>query len=226
MADISAFSRSPAAIEPGAATGLPALDATAEGKPPQVAASTTTHTSQDKDLCASIIAWAMEANPSPMLAAAQVLAFTVIGGIAGRSFNIEGTGPNQYYHLIAPSGTGKGMVLSGFGKLFAEAAKNAPAILDLKGPGNLASGAGILTWLNEAIYPIAVCVFDEWGSDIEEMANPRNPNGRASRSRIYELIQSGDLDTVKVGRATLVQYASLKALTGNMPVAGEPVRPD
>lgn len=36
-----------------------------------------------------------------------------------------------------------------------------------------------------------------------------------SRSRIYELIQSGDLDTVKVGRATLVQYASLKALTAS-----------
>ena len=34
-----------------------------------------------------------------------------------------------------------------------------------------------------------------------------------SRSRIYELIQSGDLDTVKVGRATLIQYQSLKALT-------------
>jgi excisionase family DNA binding protein len=34
-----------------------------------------------------------------------------------------------------------------------------------------------------------------------------------SRSRIYELIQSGDLDTVKVGRATLIQYQSLKSLT-------------
>lgn len=33
-----------------------------------------------------------------------------------------------------------------------------------------------------------------------------------SRSRIYELIQSGDLEIVKVGRTTLVQYASLKAL--------------
>ena len=33
-----------------------------------------------------------------------------------------------------------------------------------------------------------------------------------SRSRIYELIQSGDLEIVKVGRATLVQYGSLKAL--------------
>lgn len=35
-----------------------------------------------------------------------------------------------------------------------------------------------------------------------------------SRSRIYELIQSGDLETVKVGRATLVQFGSLKALVG------------
>lgn len=35
-----------------------------------------------------------------------------------------------------------------------------------------------------------------------------------SRSRLYELIQSGDLETVKVGRCTLIQYRSLKALTG------------
>lgn len=41
-----------------------------------------------------------------------------------------------------------------------------------------------------------------------------------SRSRIYELIQSGDLGIVKVGRATLVQYASLKALV----VAGTGIR--
>jgi excisionase family DNA binding protein len=34
-----------------------------------------------------------------------------------------------------------------------------------------------------------------------------------SRSRIYELIQSGDLDVVKVGRATLIKYPSLKELT-------------
>lgn len=33
-----------------------------------------------------------------------------------------------------------------------------------------------------------------------------------SRSRIYELIVSGDLEVVKVGRSTLVLYESLKAL--------------
>lgn len=38
-----------------------------------------------------------------------------------------------------------------------------------------------------------------------------------SRSRIYELIQTGDLGTVKVGRATLVNYESLKALTAIRP---------
>lgn len=35
-----------------------------------------------------------------------------------------------------------------------------------------------------------------------------------SRSRLYELIQSGDLETVKVGRSTLIPYRSLKSLTG------------
>ena len=33
-----------------------------------------------------------------------------------------------------------------------------------------------------------------------------------SRSRIYELIIAGNLETVKVGRATLVRYDSLKNL--------------
>ncbi|WP_188645580.1 helix-turn-helix domain-containing protein [Tsuneonella deserti] len=35
-----------------------------------------------------------------------------------------------------------------------------------------------------------------------------------SRSRLYELIQSGDLETVKVGRCTLIPFRSLRALTG------------
>ncbi|MFZ2982909.1 MAG: helix-turn-helix domain-containing protein [Sphingobium sp.] len=33
-----------------------------------------------------------------------------------------------------------------------------------------------------------------------------------SRSRIYELIRAGDIQIVKVGRATLVRYDSLRRL--------------
>ena len=36
-----------------------------------------------------------------------------------------------------------------------------------------------------------------------------------SRSRLYELIQTGELETVKVGRSTLISYRSLKALIGS-----------
>jgi len=34
------------------------------------------------------------------------------------------------------------------------------------------------------------------------------------RSKIYELIASGDIETVKVGRCTLIPMASLRALVG------------
>ena len=34
------------------------------------------------------------------------------------------------------------------------------------------------------------------------------------RSKLYELIASGDLDTIKVGRCTLVPMESLRALLG------------
>ena len=34
------------------------------------------------------------------------------------------------------------------------------------------------------------------------------------RSKIYELIASGDIETVKVGRCTLISMASLRALVG------------
>jgi excisionase family DNA binding protein len=33
-----------------------------------------------------------------------------------------------------------------------------------------------------------------------------------SRSRLYELIRNGDLEIVKIGRATLIKTASLEAL--------------
>jgi excisionase family DNA binding protein len=33
-----------------------------------------------------------------------------------------------------------------------------------------------------------------------------------SRSRLYELIKSGDLETVKIGRTTLIPFISLRAL--------------
>lgn len=36
-----------------------------------------------------------------------------------------------------------------------------------------------------------------------------------SRAKLYKLIRSGQIETVKLGRCTLVRYRSLKKLTGD-----------
>ncbi len=46
-----------------------------------------------------------------------------------------------------------------------------------------------------------------------------------SRSRIYELIQSGDLETVKVGRAMLLKYRSVLKLLGEDAETVDPYLP-
>ena len=153
------------------------------------------------DLCAEITAWSMASAPSPMLDASEILSFLIVGGIAGRSFNIERTGLNQYWHLVALSGTGKGIIIKCFGRLFAEIGESVKAALELKGPGNLASGPGMITWLADRPYPIAVCVFDEWGSDIDDMANPRSPNGRAKEKTLNQLWPLSGAGNVLDGKA-------------------------
>ena len=40
-----------------------------------------------------------------------------------------------------------------------------------------------------------------------------------SRSRIYELIQSGDLPAKKIGRSTLISFADLKRFVAGAPSA-------
>ena len=37
-----------------------------------------------------------------------------------------------------------------------------------------------------------------------------------SRSRIYELIAAGEIETVKIGRSTLIPYRCLKRLIGQI----------
>lgn len=46
-----------------------------------------------------------------------------------------------------------------------------------------------------------------------------------SRSRIYELIQSGDIETVTVGRAMLVKYRDGLALLGEDATEADPYPP-
>lgn len=65
--------------------------------------------------------------------------------------------------------------------------------------------------------PVLNC--DRQGDDVSAVPEPLTVRvslavqlSGLSRSRIYELIQSGDLEIHKVGRTTLIPYRSLKHL--------------
>lgn len=60
--------------------------------------------------------YAQAPRPVPEIALAGALG--MVAGIAGRAYNVSGTGLNQYTLLLAPTGTGKEAIASGIDKLF------------------------------------------------------------------------------------------------------------
>lgn len=139
------------------------------------------------DLVHDLAVWAERSAPAPMPKAALVFALATVGGIASRAFNIEGTGLNQYFVLVAPSGTGKGIIAKCFSKVISEVALQAPCITDFKGMGHIASGQAIIKWLDDAAHPVAICMLDEMGHDLEEMGSPRNIVGKIKEKVLLQM---------------------------------------
>jgi hypothetical protein len=175
------YERNPPA--PGSASGL--QEATYDE---QAFRSTAQSQAQGQiDLVHELASWAMQAAPAPMYKAALVFARATVGGIAARSYNVEGTGTNHYFTLVAPSGTGKGIIAKCFSKVVTEVAKTVPCVNDFKGMGHIASGQAIIKWLADKPFPIAICMLDEIGHDLEEMGNPRNIVGKIKEKVLLQM---------------------------------------
>ena len=147
------------------------------------------------DLVLEVQKWGFNSAPAQMYYASLLLALIVVGGIAGRSYNIKGSGLAQYWLLIARSGTGKGIIQKCLAKLFDEVGKTVPAIHDFKGPGHIASGQGLIKWLAAKVYPVCICIFDEFGETLKQMSNPANITARFMREVLLQLwALSGESD--------------------------------
>lgn len=117
------------------------------------------------------------AAPRPVHEIALVGALGLVAGIAGRSFNVSGTGLNQYLLLLAPTGTGKEAIARGIGKLITAAGQEpnrVPSAGDYLGPGEIRSDAALLKWL--ASKPCFVSISGEFGLRLKQMSSP-NANG-------------------------------------------------
>jgi hypothetical protein len=120
-------------------------------------------------LVGSIAHWVYQASPRPVPEIALAAALGLMSGLAGRAFNISGSGLNQYIMLVAPTGTGKEAMASGIDRLVQAAAQKVPAIMQYRGPAEIASGQAIIKFLEKQ--PSIISVIGEFGYKLRTLSD-------------------------------------------------------
>lgn len=120
-------------------------------------------------LVGEIAQFIYEQAPRPVAEIALAGALGLVAGIAGRSYNISGTGLNQYVLLLAPTGTGKEAISSGIDKLMAQVLRTVPAASDFVGPGEIASAQAIIKYMAKGPTSF-VSMVGEFGLYLQQMA--------------------------------------------------------
>jgi hypothetical protein len=112
--------------------------------------------------------------PRPVAEIALAGAIGLVSGIIGRSYNISGTGLNQYMLLLAPTGTGKEAIARGVDKLIAEVQRSVPAAGDFIGPAEISSAQALVKYLGRTS-PSFVSLVGEFGLFFKQMCSENAP---------------------------------------------------
>jgi hypothetical protein len=108
-------------------------------------------------------------RPVPEIALAAAIA--VVAGVCARSYNISGTGLNQYIILLAKTGAGKEGAVTGIDNLIAAVRPQIPMVDQFVGPSAFASGQALIKVLDER--PCFVSVLGEFGLTLQQLCDPR-----------------------------------------------------
>lgn len=126
-------------------------------------------------------------SPRPVKAISTMTALALMAGICGRSYNISGTGLNNYFVLLAPTGIGKEGISKGINKLLNSIIPQQPLAKTFVGLGELVSGISLLRYLSEETQ-CCLTVQGEFGMTMQRMTG-RNatPNMLQLRKIILDL---------------------------------------
>jgi hypothetical protein len=106
-------------------------------------------------------------RPVPEIALAASLA--LVAGVAGRTYNISGSGLNQYIIVIARTGSGKEGAAKSIDILLNAVRPQIPMVDMFIGPGQFASGQGLLRSLGKS--PCFVSVLGEIGLQLKAICD-------------------------------------------------------
>lgn len=124
-------------------------------------------------LVGEVAQFIFNAVPKPIPQLAVAASIGLLAGIAGRAYNISGTGLNQYLLALAPTGTGKEGIHIGIGKIMNAVIKLNPSAAPFVGPGDIASRPALLKHLNDPLQRSFMWPVGEFGTRMRNMVGQR-----------------------------------------------------
>lgn len=135
------------------------------------------------------------AVPRPVKEVALAASIGLMAGICGRSYNVSGTGLNQYILVLANTGTGKEGASKGIERIMETVKTFVPAALDFIGPSEIASGPALIKYLNKQV--CFVSIVGEFGLLLQQMcsahANAPQATLRRTLLDLYNKSGAGDV---------------------------------
>lgn len=118
--------------------------------------------------------YAQAPHQIPEIALAGALGF--MAGITGRSYNVSGTGLNQYIMLLAPTGAGKEAMKQGIDKIISQVVQRVPTAAEFMGPAEIASRQAIVKYMASSNTKSVVSVLGEFGITLQQMSAKNAPS--------------------------------------------------
>lgn len=131
----------------------------------------------------------------PVEEIALMAAMSLCAGILGRSYNVSGTGLNQYLILLAKTGSGKEAAASGIDSLIAHVRQTVPMADEFIGPGTFASGQALIRVLDRQ--PCFVSILGEFGLTLQALCDKNaSPSNIMLRKVLLDLYAKSGHDKV------------------------------
>lgn len=158
-------------------------------------------------------------RPVPEVSLAAALG--LVAGIAGRSYNVSGTGLNQYIALLAQTGTGKESLQAGIDSLITCIRPQVPSANQFVGPGSFASGQALIRILDEN--PCFVSIMGELGLTLQTItAKHANHGSNMLKKVLLDLYNKSGVNRVLHSSAYADSEKNTKAIRApNVTILGE-----
>jgi len=173
------------------AEAVASAKAKASGEPASVYVATAPTLKTDQTpytappgLVGEIARFIYDAAPRPVPEIALAGAIGLVSGIVGRSYNVSGTGLNQYVLLLAPTGTGKEAIASGIDKLMSTVTRTVPSASEFIGPAEISSGQALTKYMAKTSASF-VSTVGEFGLALSEMCAQHAPPHYIALRRMF-----------------------------------------